>query len=53
LVGDIGGCLGIEPIRAGGDSVIRPRETIEQIVAPVDPEVPTETISQSVTVSVT
>ena len=54
LVGSIGGCFGIEPILAGGDSVIRVRNFINtgDVTFP-EPETLVQNISESVSVQVT
>ena len=53
MAGIVGGCLGIEPISAGGDSVIRVGENISESVSFPQSEGLTETITESVTVMVT
>jgi len=53
LAGIVGGCLGIEPISAGGDSVIRVQENINELVDFPQSEGIVETISETVTVQVT
>ncbi len=53
MVGVIGGFSALDPILEAGDSVLRPREVIEESVSTVEPETPTENMSESVTVMVT
>jgi len=53
LAGIVGGCLAVEPISAGGDSVIRVSENINEAVSFPQAEGITETITESVTVMVT
>ncbi len=54
MVGVVGGCSAIEPISAGGDSVIRITEDpISESVGFLQSESVTETIIESVTVMVT
>ncbi len=54
MAGIVGGCLGIEPISAGGDSVLRVKNFINtgEVTFPQAEEL-TQTISESVTVMVT
>jgi len=52
LAGIAGGCLAVEPISAGGDSVIRIPENIIDVVTFPFPEALTETMSDSVSVIV-
>lgn len=53
MVGVLGGNLAIAPIVSAGDSVIRPREVIQELVTTPEPEIPIESMSESVTVGVT
>jgi len=53
LAGVVGGCLGIEPIVALGDSVIRLSENINEAVSFPQAEGIVESISETVTVIVT
>ncbi len=54
MAGVAGGCLGIEPISAGGDSVIRVRENIsDSVTFPLTTAGLTEIITETVTVQVT
>jgi len=53
LAGVVGGCLGIEPIVALGDSVIRLRENINESINFPQAEAIQETITETVTIQVT
>jgi len=53
LVGIAGGCLAVEPIGTGGDSVIRVSENINESVTFPESQGIVETITESVTVQVT
>lgn len=53
MAGIAGGCLAVEPIVEAGDSVIRIRENINEIVTFPEAEGITQTISETVTVQVT
>lgn len=53
MAGIIGGCLGIEPISAGGDSVIRISQNINETVTFPEAEGIIQTINETVTVQVT
>jgi len=53
LAGVIGGCAGIEPIVATGDSVIRVSDNINESVSFPTSEGIVETITESVTVVIT
>jgi hypothetical protein len=53
MAGEVGGCLGIEPIRGAGDSVIRPLEKFTQSVDFPEAEALTQTMTQTVSITVT
>lgn len=53
MVGVIGGFQALDPILALGDTVIRPREVIEEFPSTVVPENPLESMSETVSVIVT
>ncbi len=53
MAGIAGGCLAVEPISAGGDSVIRVQENINESVTFPESQGIVETISETVTVIVT
>lgn len=54
MAGILGGCSAIEPIVAGGDSVIRVSENInESVTFPVADPAIVETITETVTIQVT
>lgn len=52
MAGIVGGCLGIEPISAGGDSVIRISQNVNESVTFPQAEGIIETITETVTVQV-
>jgi len=52
MVGDIGGCNALEPIR-GLEEIIKVNEAIQELGIITDPEQPTETISEIVVINVT
>ena len=53
MAGIVGGCLGIEPISAGGASVIRIKENVnESVIFPTGESI-VESISETVTIQIT
>jgi len=53
MAGVLGGFQALDPIVAEGDTVIRPREVIQEDVSSPFPEIPLESMSETVTVQVT